>query len=65
MLGVAIMQALLGVATAIATPTASMPGGSLKALLFSGFFTTLWLTSATFFHAASKTDHKGAGALGT
>src|SRR5215467_3877615 len=45
MLGVAIMQALLGVAIATAPSTASMPGGPLKALLFSGFFTALWLVS--------------------
>jgi hypothetical protein len=54
MLGVAIMQALLGVAIATAPSTASMPDGSFRALLFSGFFTALWLISATFFRVASK-----------
>ena len=56
MLGVAIMQALLGVAIATAPSTASMPDGSFKALLFSGFFAALWLISATFFRAAAKED---------
>jgi hypothetical protein len=60
MLGVAVMQALLGVAIATAPSTASMPGGPFKALLFSGFFTALWLTSAGFFRIASKTDRKAA-----
>jgi hypothetical protein len=62
MLGVAVMQTLLGVAIATAPSTASMPDGQFKALLFSGFFTALWLISATFFRAASKTDHKAAAA---
>lgn len=62
MLGVAIMQALLGIATATATPTASTPDGSLNALLFSGFFTALWLISAVFFRSASKADSKAVGA---
>lgn len=54
MLGVAIMQALVGVALATAPSVASMPDGSFKALLFSGFFAVLWLISAAFFHAAAK-----------
>ena len=62
MLGVAIMQALLGVAIATAPSTASMPDGSFKALLFSGFFTALWLISAAFFRVASKRDHQAAAA---
>ena len=62
MLGIAIMQALLGVAVATAPSTASVPGGPFKALLFSAFFTALWLTSATFFRVASKRDHKMAAA---
>src|SRR3954465_14146216 len=45
MLGVAIMQALLGAAIATAPRSATMPDGSLKPLLFSGFFTLLWLLS--------------------
>jgi hypothetical protein len=58
MFGVAIMQALLGVAVATALSTASLPDGSFKALLFSGFFTALWLISAAFFRNAAKEDHK-------
>jgi type IV secretory pathway TrbD component len=50
------MQALLGTAMATAPVTANMPGGSLKALLFSGFFTVLWLVSAALFRAAAKGD---------
>lgn len=65
MLGVAIMQVLLGIATATAPSTASLPDGSLKALLFSGSFAALWLMSAACFRSASKTDHTAAGALGT
>lgn len=62
MLGVAIMQALLGVAIETAPSTASLPGGPFKVLLFSAFFTALWLISATFFRMASKRDHKAARA---
>ena len=62
MFGVAIIQALLGVAVATAPSTAGVPGGSFKALLFSGFFTALWLLSATCFRAASKRDHEPAAA---
>jgi len=62
MLGVAIMQALLGVAIATAPSTASMPDGSFKALLHSGLFTALWLMSAAFFRAAAKGDHQVAAA---
>jgi hypothetical protein len=62
MLGVAIMQMLLGIAIATAPSTASTPGGSFKALLFSGVFTALWLISAAFFRVASKSEH---GTLGT
>lgn len=61
MVGVAVMQALLGIATATAPVTANMPGGSFKALLFSGFFAALWLTSATFFRAAVKGEQKASG----
>ena len=58
MLGVAIMQGLLGVAIATAPSTASMPNGPFRALLFSAFFVALWLISATFFRAAAKGDSK-------
>ena len=62
MLGVAIMQVLLGVAIATAPSTASMPDGSFKALLFSGIFAALWLTSAIFFRAAAKGDREAPAA---
>ncbi|HUE79423.1 MAG TPA: hypothetical protein VMN38_07315 [Sphingomicrobium sp.] len=58
MLGVAIMQALLGVAIATAPSTANMPNGAFRALLFCGFFTVLWLISASYFRVAAKRDHK-------
>ena len=54
MVGVAIMQLLLGALIATAPSTASMPGGPFKVLVSSGFFAALWLTSATFFRMASK-----------
>lgn len=54
MLGVAIMQALLGIGVATAPSIESVPGGSSRALLFSGLFALLWLISATFFGLAAK-----------
>lgn len=63
MLGVAIMQVLLGTLIATAPSTASVPGGSLKALLFSGIFMALWLISAAFFRAAAKADLETAAAF--
>jgi hypothetical protein len=60
MLGIAIMQALLGVALATAPSIARTPDGSLKILLFSGLFMTLWLVSAAFFRAAAKADPEAA-----
>lgn len=56
MLGVAIMQVLLGVAIATDPSSASLPDGSFRALLFCGAFTALWLISAAFFRAAAKGD---------
>lgn len=64
MLGVAIMQMLLGMAIATAPSTASTPEGSFKVLLFSGFFTALWLASAAFFRFATKGNSlAGAGSV--
>jgi hypothetical protein len=54
MLGVAILQALLGIAMATAPVIASQPDGSLKALIYCAFFTALWLLSAALFRAAAK-----------
>jgi hypothetical protein len=58
MIGVAIMQLLLGMLIATAPSTASLPGGPLRALLFSGVFAVLWLISAGFFRAASTGDRE-------
>lgn len=62
MLGVAIMQALLGLAIATAPSTANVPDGPSRALLFNGFFAGIWLISAAFFRAAAKRDQKVAAA---
>ena len=56
MIGVGVMQLLLGIAISTAPSSASMPGGSFNALLFCGIFALLWLLSATFFRAAAKAD---------
>ena len=56
MVGVAIVQALLGMLIATAPSTAGMRNGSLKVLVFSGIFAALWLMSATFFRATAKGD---------
>ena len=58
MLGVAIMQTLLGALIATAPSTASMPGASLKALLFSAVFAALWLVAAALFRIATKGNHR-------
>jgi hypothetical protein len=55
MVGVAVMQALLGMLTATAPITATAPDG-VKAILYSGFFSILWLISANFFRIAAKRD---------
>src|SRR3954447_14185138 len=62
MLGVAIMQALLGTLIATAPSTASIPDGSLKALLLSAMFAALWLVSAAFFRIAAKSDQRATAA---
>ena len=54
MAGVALMQATVGALIATAPITARVPGESLKALVFSGFFALLWLVSGAFFRAAAK-----------
>jgi hypothetical protein len=58
MLGVAVMQVLNGLLVATAPVTANVPGGSLKALLFSGVFAALWLSSAALFRFASRKGHR-------
>ena len=54
MVGVAVMQAAVGALIATAPVTANVPGESMKALLFSGFFALLWLVSGASFRAAAK-----------
>lgn len=54
MLGVAVMQALFGVAIATAPVTAQVPDGPFRALVFGGVFAGLWLVSAGFFWAAAR-----------
>jgi hypothetical protein len=56
MVGVAVMQALLGIAIATAPSTAAVPDGPLKILLSSTIFAALWLISAAFFRVAAKSD---------
>ena len=62
MVGVGIMQALLGLLIATAPVTVTMPAGPSKALRFSGFFTLLWLISANFFRIASRKEQMAAAA---
>ncbi len=54
MLGVAVMQVLIGTAIATAPITAAEPDGILKAVVSSGIFTVLWLLSAAFFRRAAR-----------
>ena len=54
MIGVAIMQGVLGMLIATAPVTANIPGGPSRILLFSGAFAALWLSSAACFRVASK-----------
>jgi len=57
MIGVAVMQLLLGIAIATAPITALVPGAVMRALIASGGFAALWLVSAACFRAAAKGDH--------
>ena len=54
MVGVAAMQVALGSLIATAPITANVPGESMKALLFTGFFVVLWMVSGAFFRTAAK-----------
>jgi hypothetical protein len=54
MVGVAIMQVLLGLLIATEPVIASLPGGQSRALLSCGVFAVLWLISAAFFRSAGK-----------
>jgi hypothetical protein len=63
MLGVAAMQILAAALVATAPITAAEPDGVLKALLFNGGFTVLWLASAGLLRSAAKRD-RGTAAAG-
>jgi len=63
MLGVAVMQVVLGALTATAPSTANTPGDAAKILLFSGLFVMLWLISALCFRAAAKAGAEAAAAF--
>ena len=54
MLGVAVMQVMLGLLTATAPVTASVPGEPVNVLLFHAAFAALWLASAACFRAAAR-----------
>jgi hypothetical protein len=56
MVGVAIMQAMVGTLITTEPVTANMPGDPVKALLSSGALALLWLLSAAFFRGAAKGD---------
>jgi hypothetical protein len=58
MVGVAIMQAMLGMLIATAPMIANASNGPVKALAFSAFFALLWLISAACFRAAAKGNSK-------
>ena len=60
MVGVAVMQLVFGLAVATAPVIANTPDGSLRALLFNGFFAVLWLVSGAFFRSASSAAHNAA-----
>ena len=56
--GVAVMQAALGLLTATAPSTASLPGAPTKVWVFTGVFSLLWLTSAALFHVAGGSSRR-------
>lgn len=62
MLGVGIMQTLLGAAIATAPATAALSDGGSRVLWFSAAFALLWLTSAACFRAAASADRRAAAA---
>jgi hypothetical protein len=54
MAGVATMQLILGLLTATAPITATLPGGAPKAFAFHAVFMLLWLASAVLFRTAAR-----------
>lgn len=63
MLGLAFMQALLGILTATAPVVANSPGGSANALVFNGVFALMWLGSATLFRWASSSAERSSSVM--
>jgi hypothetical protein len=63
MVGVAIMQVLLGIGVATEPIVTAVPGGSVKALLFNGAFAGFWLISAACFRAAARTSDYGSSSV--
>jgi hypothetical protein len=59
MVGVAVMQAAVGVLIATAPIVSRVPGESMKTLLSSTFFVGLWLVSGAFFRSAAKCGSAG------
>jgi hypothetical protein len=58
MLGVAIMQVLLGMLIASAPSTANLPDEPSRIISSCAAFTALWAISAAFFRAAAKDDRE-------
>ena len=54
MAGVAAMQVALGLLTATAPITATLPEGVAMALFYHGFFAALWLVAASCFWKAAR-----------
>lgn len=57
-LGLAVMQALLGLLIVTAPSTASQPDGGSRAVAFCSVFTILWLAAAALFYVAAKDSDK-------
>lgn len=56
MLGVAVMQAMFGLAAATAPVVSKVPGASMFYIFYSCFFCLLWLVSAGLFRAAAHSE---------
>lgn len=57
MLGVTVMQVLLGLLTATAPVTATLPDGVAMAVFYHAFFAVLWLVGAACFWRAAARLH--------
>jgi hypothetical protein len=56
MLGIASVQALLTALMATAPATAQAPEGVARVVLLGGYFTALWLVSATLFYRSARPE---------